>query len=176
MACFLANEEISELLIERATVIDPPDDTKRAAGVHWLCDCKSPRIARMMIDRGIDVSRVDSKKRVGPHRLVDTADDATAIAILEMLVQNGWNVNQKNGPEKSTLLAEYVASIRRPIAVIRWLVTHGADLGAMAVRGKGTIIQALKAMVCDSLLLPDMAALPAQIRDLVAEWERTHAP
>jgi hypothetical protein len=88
IGCDLGNEEM-------LAVIDRLDDVKRGSEVHWLCECKSPRIARMMIDRGIDVNRVDSEKYVGPHRLVDRADDAVAIAILEMFVQNGWNANQE---------------------------------------------------------------------------------
>jgi ankyrin repeat protein len=174
MASFLGNEEILEILLERATVIDPPDDTRRGAGVHWLCECRCPRIARIMIEKGIDVSRVDGDRLVGPERLVDRADDAVAIEILEMLVKRGWNVNQENGKDQSTLLAAYVESMRRPVPVIRWLITHGADLGATAVGGKGTIIQALRAMVCDARLAPDIAAMPDQISDLVAEWEEAH--
>jgi ankyrin repeat protein len=158
-ACFLGEEEIVELLLEKSTEIE---QQKGRSCVHWLCQSKSPRIAKMMLEKGISVSRVDSENNgfVGPHFLIDSAPDKDAIEILQLLVNHGWDVNQPSGPNQSTLLGAYLESIRKPVAVIRWLIEHGANLEARTMNGNQTIIDALRTR-------PILQSLANELSDLI---------
>jgi hypothetical protein len=162
----LGHEEIVEMLLERATQIDPPDP-KGSAAVHWLCQSKSPRIARMVLEKGIDVARVDDDQRVGPYYLIDTVPEADAIQILELLVQNGWDVNQPSGPNRSTLLGACLGAITKPVEVMRWLIRHGANLAAPAPSENRRIIDVIKTK-------RNLRTLAAQLSEPIAEWEKAH--
>jgi hypothetical protein len=116
----------------------------------------------MILEKDIDVSRVDRDKDgyVGPQYLIDAAADKDAIEILELLVEHRWNVNQVSGPHQSTLLGAYLESIRKPVAVIRWLIEHGANLEAPAASGNQTILNALRTR-------PVLQSLANELRDLI---------
>jgi hypothetical protein len=98
----------------------------------------------MIIEKGIQVQRVDQDGFVGPHYLVDAASDDEAIELLEMLVQAGWDIDQPSGKRQSTLLGDYIASIDRPKKVIEWLIRHKANLGAPSFNGSGRIIDVIE--------------------------------
>jgi hypothetical protein len=163
-ACFLGQEEIVELLLEKSIEIEP---VKGCSCVHWLCQSKSPRIAKLMLMKDIDVSRVDHDGFVGPHYLVDSAPDQEAIEILQLLVEYMWDVNQPYGPHQSTLLGEYLESILRPMAVIRWLIEHGADLQAPAWNG-------IKQSLMHSEHDRDCIFLPKESAICLISQKRTH--
>jgi ankyrin repeat protein len=172
LACFLREEKIVEMLLAKCAQIDPISETSCEGGVHWLCHSHSPKIAKMMLEKGIDVSRVDGKGHVGPRFLVDTAGEDEAIEILQMLVSYGWDIDQpdvidgEREQRTSTLLGAYVDGITKPVKVIRWLIEHGADLRATAGNGKGRIIDALKAPTIA------MRSLARELSDLIEQSER----
>jgi hypothetical protein len=149
------------MLLEKAVVIESPTGL---SCVHWLCQSKSPVIARMMIGRGVDLARVGATNGETFHyRWVHAADDGSAIEILRMLVGAGWNLNQPTGPGQSTILGEYLESITRPVAVIRWLIENGADLGKRTVDGEETILEALRQR-------PRLRKLAGELRELIDDY------
>jgi hypothetical protein len=115
--------------------------------VHWICESKSPRIAKTLLGKPLTLTRVDDNGLVGSHDLVDTANDAEAIPILELFVEQNWDVNQPNGCNRSNFLGAYIASMRTPVAVMKWLVEHGASLEMPAMDSNKTIIEALREIV-----------------------------
>jgi ankyrin repeat protein len=141
-ACFFGQEEIVELLLDKSIEIESP---KGCSCVHWLCQSRSPRIAKMMLEKGVIVSRIDQDGFIGPHYLIDSAADQDAIEILQLLMESQWDINQPYGPNHSTLLGEYLESIRKPVTVIKWLIEHGANLDGRAWSENQTILDALKA-------------------------------
>jgi hypothetical protein len=88
-------------------------------------------------------SRLDENGFSGPHYLIDAAEERDALQILELLAAHRWKVNQQSGFHGSTLLGECVSAIRPHIAVIKWLIAHGADLGVPTAAGGERVIDAL---------------------------------
>lgn len=135
-ACFLQRADLLRCLVDRAMDIDPPTDLRVKCAVHWMCESGSLEVAQVLMESGIDVSRLDDNGKSGASYLVDHAPQDVAVQILEMMANSGWGINLGN----PTALGEYVAGIDPGVRPIEWLIRHGANLrGASAIRGKSIV-------------------------------------
>ena len=129
VACYFKNERCVELLLEK-TVSPDPKPVYDTGAVFWICESHNVRIARMMLEKGIDVNRLDVHNRMGVSRLVDRATEDESIEIMELMVRHGWDMNN----EKASVLAigEFMDSIepQKYINVIKWLIKQRSNLNS----------------------------------------------
>jgi ankyrin repeat protein len=136
IACFVQKPELLRCLVNKAFDLDPPNDVRVKCGVHWMCESGSLEIAEILMEKAIDVTRVDEKGRAGAYYLVDRVEEEVAVRMLEMMAKAGWDVNQG----KITVLGEYVGGIKPGVRPIEWLIDHGASLvGPSAIPGKSIL-------------------------------------
>jgi len=128
-ACYLSHVESVRVLCNHIDNIDIPSNIHAKAAVHWLCESKSVEIARIILDKNIDVNRLDQSGNIGPYYLIDMEDTTKHIEILELLYQKGIDLN-KTLPGKNTLLGNHLKFVKKDAVVIKWLIDHGADLHA----------------------------------------------
>lgn len=130
LACFQGQTEIVRLICQKLDNIDLPPTIKSKAAVHWLCESKSPEIARIILEKEIDVNRVDKDGHLGPFYLLDVAESDVLIEILELLVNAGLKIDSVANPTMNTLLGDYVTGIKKQYEVIDWLLSQGANIDA----------------------------------------------
>lgn len=130
LACFQGQTDVVRLICEKLDDIDLPANIKQQAAVHWLCQSKDPEIARIMLEKNIDVNRVDKDGFIGPHYLIDIVEPSVHIKILELLLQHGLKIDFVSNPNGNTILGEYVTGIKKQYEVIDWLLSHGANIDA----------------------------------------------
>lgn len=145
LACLQSYRKTVKYLCDRMKNVDIDPSIRKRAAVHWICQSKDPEIAKFILAKGIDVNRLDEDGNPGPYYLMDLTDADTTIQILELLCENGFDINIQgksvDGKEANTVLGDFVASIHRPKKVIEWLLEHGADMNANMVASKKSIIE-----------------------------------
>lgn len=131
LACFINQPDIVKYLCDHMTQVDIDPNLQQKAAVHWICSSKNPEIVKMVLQKGINVNRLDDQGHSGVYYLIDTSDDKVVINILQQLLDNGLNINLQGknsaGAVTNSILADFVESIARPPTVIEWLLAHGAD-------------------------------------------------
>lgn len=125
LACFQGEEwiHIVKLICEKAETLDLPPDVKEKGAIHWACSSKSPEIVRMVLERGVDVNRLDKNGYTGAHYMVDACSEDKAIEILEVMMEYGFTLT---GPNLS-IVVDFVTAIKKQFRVIEWLFAHGVD-------------------------------------------------
>lgn len=106
--------------------------------VHWGCQSHSPEIMSLLLKRGINVNALDGQGRSGPAYLCDGPSEKDTIEILNMLLDEGLNLeiggNQnspatlgKECPKKTVLVEFTISSVTKQRNVVKWLLDHGAN-------------------------------------------------
>lgn len=143
LACFQSRYDDVVTICDKLENVDIPEDMHEQAAVHWICSSKSSLIAKVVLDKGIDVNRFDKNGRQGPFYMLDVVPEDETIKILDLLLDQGYKIDLCSQNKKSTtMLGEYVCSINRPMKVIEWFLSHGADIHAKAYNR--TIIEQVK--------------------------------
>lgn len=144
LACFQDSRLAVKYLCERMTNVDIDPAIRAKAAVHWICQSKDPEVVKMVLNKGIDVNRLDEDGHTGVYYLLDLTDEQTIINILELLYEHGLDLNIQGksitGADVNTILGDYVSSIHRPEKVISWLLQHGANPEAKLVTQNKRII------------------------------------
>jgi ankyrin repeat protein len=124
LACFQGEQwlPVVKLICERTTKLDLDPLIIEKAAIHWACSSKCPEIVRVVLEKGIDVNRVDSKGKSGLFYLVDACEEETMVQIMEIMVQYGFKLH-----EHPSVLADYAMAMRKPFTAIEWLFEHGVD-------------------------------------------------
>ncbi|KAH0795368.1 ankyrin repeat-containing protein [Histomonas meleagridis] len=129
LACFHSRVSDVEALCEKLDEVDIPVEMRYPSAVHWICSSKSSQIAEIVLKKGIDVNRLDGYGRQGPFYLLDTGDEAEALLILDLLLDNGYEIDLKSSGEvQTTMLGEFVCAIQKEMRVIEWFLLHGANI------------------------------------------------
>lgn len=140
LACFQKQTEVVKILCDALTVIEPDPDKSDKSAVHWACSSHDAEIVKIILDKGIDVNRLDKLGHSGPFYMLDVGEDDEVIKILELLIEYNFNVNiqgkNENGGMANTILGDFVSSITKPCKVIEWLLQHGADPTRRMVNGE----------------------------------------
>jgi ankyrin repeat protein len=124
LACFQGESwiETVRLICDRVTNIDLDPTLKEKAAIHWACSSKSPEIVRIILEKGVDVNRVDSKEKSGLYYLLDNCSEDVVIEIMELMVAHGFDVRAH-----PAAVIDFVQAMSKPCRVIEWLFEHGAD-------------------------------------------------
>jgi ankyrin repeat protein len=112
LACFQGESWLDtiKLLCEKATKLDLEPNENEKAAIHWACGSKSPEIVEVVVSKGIDVNRLDSKGKTGLYYLLDACREENVIRILEILVRNGLNL----GPPNLSIMHDFATAIQKP--------------------------------------------------------------
>ena len=131
LACFQSFPETVKYLCSKMNHIDIHPSLREKALVHWICSSKNPQIVRTVLEKDINVNRLDRDGYPGPHYLVDLTSEPVAIDILTQLCDHGLDLNIKctsvEGKEQNSILADFILGIKKPYKVIQWLLENGAD-------------------------------------------------
>lgn len=123
IACLWNNYDIVRILLDNMSEIDLPPQLQVKAAVHWMCQSGNPKICRLMLDRGIDVNRLDQEGRPGLFYLTTNVKE-DVLAILNMMYQHRMIIDQKeNNP-----ITKFTSSIGNYSYAIEWFITHGTSL------------------------------------------------
>lgn len=125
---FYKSLEVTKILCNALDSADIDISYKTKHAVHYVCHCGDPQIAKIVLDKGIDVNRFDEQGEVGPKELIDISKTKDAIKILEMLVEKGFQLDLRKDETHNTLLGHYLASIMPYPEIVDWLIGHGADV------------------------------------------------
>lgn len=134
-ACDMAQERSVKALLSKMSIMDPPGRDRCDGTIHAVCQGHNVNIARMVLERGIDVNKLNRDGFDGAKCLVDRASSKEAIEIMTLMLKYGWKMN--NEEAKANILALYMNGIAKDMEVIKWLIQNGADLGStMTYTGK----------------------------------------
>lgn len=107
---------------------EPPQDMKIAGLCHWGCIYGDLDVMKAMTKLScFRPNRLDSHSRVGPAYLANKGGDSI-YDILELLIQNGFNINIQ---QKPSLLESFTSAVHKNYNAIRFLINHGADINAL---------------------------------------------
>jgi ankyrin repeat protein len=133
LACFMPNYEAVKMIAEVLVEVDIPDDIKDVAAVHWICQSRDPRIAEIILDKGIDVNRLDKDGRSGPFYMLDAPNEDDILKIFNLLYDYGFNVNIR-GKQQNSILGEFLLGIKKSYKIIDWLLSKGANLNVLIIK------------------------------------------
>lgn len=127
-ACFYRVKDVVKFLLQHMKTIDIPANIKAKAAVHWICMCKDLEIAQLVLERGIDVNRVDEHDLIGPSDLViaDKKDEIICLDILKLLIKHGLKVNF-HVQGQSSLLEMFLVNLNPSHLIVDYLLSIGAD-------------------------------------------------
>ena len=155
LACFINQPEIVKYLCDHMTQVDLDPSIHQKAAVHWICSSRNPEIVKIVLQKGINVNRLDDQGHSGVHYLLDTPDQKVVINILQQLLDNGLNINLQGktpgGGITNSILGDFCESITRQPTVIEWLLAHGADPYAKTSNNKTIFEKVTKARKRDLL-------------------------
>ncbi|EAY14225.1 hypothetical protein TVAG_486680 [Trichomonas vaginalis G3] len=127
IACRKQKTKIVEKIVRSIDNIDTPKDVKATCAVHWLCESQNLEIAKLILEKKIDVNRYDDNNRLGPYYMINPRNENLCLEILKLLVQNGLEIDG-HAENKRTILGEYVMSIKKSPKIIEYLIDIGASL------------------------------------------------
>jgi ankyrin repeat protein len=125
LACFFGKEwlNVIKMICERTTKLDLDYSVVGAkTAIHWACGSKCPEIVELLLENGVDASRLDPNGRTGLFYLLDAAPEPDIIRILEMMVAHRLDI-----ASHQSIVVDFITAIRRPASVIEWLFQHGVD-------------------------------------------------
>ena len=126
LACFQGNYEAATMIANVLVDVDIPSNIAAPSAVHWICQARDPKIAEIVLSKGINVNRLDQDGHQGPFYMLDVGQEDEIIQILDLLFKYGFNVNL-HSRGKNTILGEYLMAIKRQYKIIDWLLSKGAD-------------------------------------------------
>jgi ankyrin repeat protein len=126
LACFYGEFELIEYIADRTSQLDLDFSIQAKAAIHWACESKSPDVVRMLLRKGIDVNRLDSKGRTGLYYVTDACSEDVVLQIIDIMVKSGLEVSRN-----PSIIVDFVMAIRKPYRVIDYLFQLGTDPGVM---------------------------------------------
>ena len=138
-ACMMEQEDVVKLLCSRMETVEiPSTDIKRpsiaAAAVH----SNNVEILRTVLEKGCEVNRFDFKGKLPVHALLGTKDQQTAVEMLTLLIENGYNVNIRQNENSLRFMEELVLKciVQDCYKLVECLLQHGADAKLKMPNGK----------------------------------------
>jgi hypothetical protein len=104
--------------------------------VHWVCEALDIDIARIILEKGMDVEKLDKAGHPGPYFMIGRGlNEDRVVEMLELLHTRAggktFNINATwdEGQERKSLLSVAVRNGTPQTKVVKWLLAHGANLG-----------------------------------------------
>ena len=124
------NPELAKFLIEKGLHMDARGDFGETPLMHAMI-AGTPKVARMLVENGADVTIVDNRLRT-PLHLANMMD----IEMMRLLIENGADVNAKDSKGNTPLFyLPYKASEK----YVDLLLAHGADINAKNYKGDSVL-------------------------------------
>lgn len=109
--------------------------------VQWICNLKRLDIARIILEKGINVNLCNDYGHTAFHYV---SDEKIILQFLELFSQYGLDVNAQSitndGKKSNTILADMISAIKIPYKAVEWLLAHGARTDIYTDILKDTII------------------------------------
>ena len=125
-ACLNGNIEAAIMIANVLVDPDIPSNIAAPSAVHWICQAHDPKLAEIVLSKGINVNRLDDLNCTGPSKMLDLGDEDEIIQMLELLLKHGFDIN-KHAQGKNTILGDFLLAIKKRYKIIEWLLLHGAD-------------------------------------------------
>ena len=138
--------EIVKYLCSKMKKVDLNENIKDSAAVHWICSTGDPEIVRIVLDKGINVNRLDEHGHCcAAYLAASSSNEKDIINILEQLLEHKIELNSKN-EQCNSFLGEFVNLylLKRQTAVIKWLLDKGANAEVMLYPHNNSIEHFLK--------------------------------
>lgn len=117
------NDDVSNLPADLGVATSTnPQQTQKVlyACVRYSAKKNCPEILRYLIEQGADITKLQGQS------IVDTVNETLPSGeVLEVLVEHGWNVNNRGPRTSGHPLLWFVA---RDTGLVRWCLDHGADV------------------------------------------------
>lgn len=87
-------------------------------------------VAKMMLNtKNVKINRFGKSKKTGPFYLIGKKGN-NATAMLELLIQNGFDVNMRFDESYPSLLEGFIKDLYKNYQAIELLIEYGADINA----------------------------------------------
>ena len=159
--CFsFQNLNVMKLLCDSLINVDIPDEINGLSAVHWICQSGSVEICKMILDRGINVNRIDEHGRTGPYYLVDIGTEDNQLKILELLYEHGLDINFRSSQRQNSAFGIYVQSIKHYPKIIDWFLSHGGDINIPLIDGTKDHSYTIRSKLIEKAKSMDRKAAP----------------
>lgn len=148
IACKLGLIDIIRELLGILSRIDLSSENNYPSAIHWICESGNPQIVEMVLENGCDLYRIDRFGKMGPDYLLDHNPESV-IAVFEVLIRNGYDLNQRKRCKHSLLFLFAVEAIVPNIDIINFLLNH--DVAAFPDKFLDVIQQTWKPSVREFL-------------------------
>lgn len=128
LACLNNCEYAVEQICKKVENIDIPFEEEAKGAIHWACSSCNPKIVKIMCEKNIHINRFDKNGNLGPVEMIDKAATADFIDIMQILIDNGFDIDQRKDDKHNSLLGSIVNSIEKDYEVITWLIKKGANI------------------------------------------------
>lgn len=128
-------------MLHNSVCIEPPSELRVKGVCHWICTLNDIDVARAMLRTpGVNLNRLDDKGRPGIFHLIDKdkseADTKNIIQLIDLLIENGFNINIRAPPENDifkieSVLERFTTCIKPNIEIINFLISRGANIYAL---------------------------------------------
>ena len=130
-ACMMEQEDVVKLLCSRMETIEIPclNDVKRPSIASAAIHSNSVPILRTILEKGCDVNRFDDKGRLAAHSLLGTNNQQTAIEMLNLLIDYGFDVNIRQNENSPRFIEELVlkCTVQDCFKLVECLLQRGAN-------------------------------------------------
>lgn len=139
----LQHNEIFLSILEDAKdiKIEPPvrENIEDEGVCHWCCKYGDLEAARLMLKtKGVLINKFNKSGQTGAFYLTNKK---TIIQMLELLMENGFDVNARRDMNSQTLLEYYIFNQTTNYEAISFIIKYGADVNAKHSRNNMTLYQ-----------------------------------
>ena len=138
-ACMMEQESVVKLLCSRMETVEiPVSDVKRASIAAAAVHSNNAEILKTVLEKGCEVNRFDANGKLPAHALLGTKNQQTAVDMLNLLIENGFNVNIRQNENSLRFMEELVikCTIQDCYRLVECLLNHGADPNLKMPSGK----------------------------------------
>ena len=102
---------------------------------HWVCSYCDVDVANLMFKtKDVNINRYDQHHKRGADYLIVNKDRKKATEMLQCLIENGFNINQRFDNNSPSLLQDFLCGISKNYEAIELLIKYGADVNAPIIK------------------------------------------
>ena len=147
IACISGDLPSVKLLCNRMIDIEIPcsDNMIFSSIARYAVTSNNIEILRTVLEKGCDVNRYDSSDDLPADAIRGPVDDELGVKMLDLLVQNGFDINCRSPKTRKSFLDRVVEYTIKPYPrIVEYLLTHDADVSTKLQDGK-TLLEKVNA-------------------------------